>query len=202
MHTGIIHYIINNLVIYQIGKIIEEEYGHVKMLLLYIISGIYGWILSSIFLFNSISVGSSPAIFGILGALFADLLHNYNDLKNAKKWFMNMILNLIFSIIISLNPYIDNWSHIGGLISGFLFGCIFYLKKKNTTKYSNYIKYLSMILLISIFIISINSLHKLDIKAFIPYKWYDNINCVDIGLWDCTCKAMNIKTNQQIDIHC
>ncbi len=202
LHLGLFHLLINNLAIYKLGFMIEETFGKVKLLIIYLVSGIYGWIMSSIFLYNVTGVGSSPAIFGLLGALFADIVHNHQEINKVKTYSFGLIINAIICFVLSLMPYVDNWSHIGGCISGFLCGLIILNKPKYQTNYTIIIKILAMISLIILFIVSIIALYNVKLDLFASYQWYDRFNCIETKWWSCKCKAMNLYTHEIIDIHC
>ena len=69
LHIGIWHLLCNMYSLYIIGKEIENLYGKSKYLVIYVLSGLCGSILSIAFSHNTISAGASGAIFGLLGAL-------------------------------------------------------------------------------------------------------------------------------------
>ena len=54
----------------------------VRVGLIYLVSGFGGSILSSLFLQESISVGASGALFGLLGAMLSELLTNWTIYAN------------------------------------------------------------------------------------------------------------------------
>ena len=69
LHIGIMHLLCNMYSLYIIGKEVENVFGKWKYLVIYILSGIAGSILSLAFNHNTICAGDSGAIFGLLGAL-------------------------------------------------------------------------------------------------------------------------------------
>lgn len=54
----------------------------VRIGVIYLLSGIGGSILSSLFVRNSISVGASGALFGLLGSMLSELLTNWTIYSN------------------------------------------------------------------------------------------------------------------------
>lgn len=50
--------------------------------IIYLLSGFGGSVLSALFIRNSISVGASGALFGILGAMLAELITNWSIYTN------------------------------------------------------------------------------------------------------------------------
>ena len=119
LHIGIFHLICNMYSLYAIGKEVENLYGKLKFLIIYILSGICGSILSLAFNENTISAGASGAIFGLLGALlyFGYYYRTYLGATIKSSVLPVIILNLIIGF---LNPGIDNSAHIGGLVAGVL----------------------------------------------------------------------------------
>ena len=88
-----------------------------------------GSVFSIVFLENSLSVGASGAIFGLMGALLYFGYHYRLYLSNALtgQLIPIIILNLILGFI---STGIDNAAHIGGLIGGYLSTMIVGLKYK------------------------------------------------------------------------
>ena len=118
LHAGIIHIACNMYSLYIIGTQLESFYGKIRYLIIFLISGICGSILSLAFSStNTISIGASGAIFGLLGSIVYFGYHYRVYLGNIlKKQIIPIItLNLLIGFIIS---GIDNFAHIGGLIGG------------------------------------------------------------------------------------
>ncbi len=116
LHIGILHLLFNMYALYIIGAQIENFYGKVKYLIIYLGSAIFGSLLSICF-HDGISAGASGAIFGLLGAILYFGYHYRLYLGNVlqSQIIPIIILNLFLGFI---TPGIDNACHIGGLISG------------------------------------------------------------------------------------
>jgi hypothetical protein len=84
------------------------------------ISGVYGYVLSSLCVSTAISCGATGAIFGFLGFLLSDLLASWNQAEHAKRTLAIYITHIILFIGAGLTPFVDNWAHIGGLVMGVL----------------------------------------------------------------------------------
>lgn len=119
LHIGIMHLFCNMYSLLIIGKEIESLFGKCKYLLIYLLSGICGSILSMAFSHNIVSAGASGAIFGLLGAL---LYFGYYYRTYLGATIKRSILPVIgFNLVIGfLSPGIDNAAHIGGLVAGIL----------------------------------------------------------------------------------
>ena len=118
IHHDFLHLIFNSYALYVIGPQIESFYGKTKYLIIYLLSGLFGSLLSMIFL-EGISVGASGAIFGLLGSLLYFGYHYRVYLGGVMK--SQIIPLILINLIIGfLTPEIDNAAHIGGLIGGIL----------------------------------------------------------------------------------
>ena len=127
LHGGIIHLAFNMYALYSIGPQIEELYGRMKYIIIYFLSGIGSSLLSYYMLPNTLSIGASGAIFGLLGALFIFAIKNKNSLKNGAIGNLLMVIGVNLYIGMTL-PNIDNYGHIGGLIVGIIIGGVFWEK--------------------------------------------------------------------------
>ncbi|WP_432408685.1 rhomboid family intramembrane serine protease [Wukongibacter sp. M2B1] len=118
LHSDITHLLFNMYALNIFGKNIELIYGKVKFIIIYIVAGLFGGLGSFIFS-NSVSVGASGAIFGLLGAYLYLYLSNPDAFSS--NYLKNLLailgVNLIFGILVR---NIDNWAHICGLIGGFI----------------------------------------------------------------------------------
>ena len=118
IHIGIIHLAFNLYALWVLGPLTEESLGHRRFFIIYILSGLGGSISS--FLFSpALSAGASGAIFGLLGALL------YYSYKRPALWKSGLGMNLVVVILVNfgfglVQPGIDNFAHLGGLITGTL----------------------------------------------------------------------------------
>ncbi|WP_157453669.1 rhomboid family intramembrane serine protease [Clostridium sartagoforme] len=117
LHGGIMHILFNMSALNIIGKEVEYIYGSKKYILIYILSALSGSLFSYLFNPNSVSVGASGAIFGLLGAMLVFGLKEKN--KIGKQYVKNILETLAINVIIGITiSNIDNYAHLGGLIMG------------------------------------------------------------------------------------
>lgn len=115
-HGGLIHLACNMYSLYIIGNQIETLLGKTKFLIIYFISAISASLLSGL-LTESLSIGASGAIFGLLGALVYFGYHYRLYLGNSLIY--NVIPIIILNLAIGFSiPNVDNFAHIGGLLGG------------------------------------------------------------------------------------
>lgn len=129
LHGGIIHIFFNMSALNIIGREVEAVYGSKRYIAIYVISALGGSVVSYLFKPNSISVGASGAIFGLLGAM---LIFGLKERDKIGKQYMKNILETIgLNVVIGITiPNIDNFAHLGGLILGAITSFILF-KKKN-----------------------------------------------------------------------
>lgn len=120
LHIGILHLVFNMYALYILGKEIENYFGKIKYIFIYLISAVVGSLISLLFISeNTISAGASGAIFGLMGALLY-FGYNYRAMLNnaiTKQILPLIVLNLLIGFIAS---DINNFAHLGGLFGGFI----------------------------------------------------------------------------------
>ncbi len=124
LHANLLHVGLNMLNLAVLGVFLERVVGHLRYLFIYFVTGIVSIIASFYFMPQEISVGASGAIFGLVGAysIFV-LMHRRAFPKHgipALLWLIIVIgVNLGIGLFV---PNVDNYAHIGGLLSGCLLG--------------------------------------------------------------------------------
>ncbi|MED6133663.1 Retinoblastoma-like protein 1 [Stylosanthes scabra] len=128
LHGGVIHLLANMLSLVFIGIRLEQEFGFVRIGLLYVISGFGGSLLSALFINSGISVGASGALFGLLGGMLSELLTNWTIYANKFAAMVTLLVIIVINLAVGILPHVDNFAHIGGFISGFLVGFVFLIR--------------------------------------------------------------------------
>lgn len=119
LHGGLLHIGMNSWVLFDLGAQVEEVYGGVRLIVIYFVATVCGF-LASTFWTSAISVGASAGIFGLIGAMIAlGVRHRGSALGVAIRgmYIRWAVYGLIFGLLPGL--HIDNAAHIGGLASGF-----------------------------------------------------------------------------------
>ncbi|MFX1418565.1 MAG: rhomboid family intramembrane serine protease [Promethearchaeota archaeon] len=131
MHANPTHLISNMFALLLFGATVETNKNITKIqyLIIYFSSGLIGNLFSLFLLpLNSISLGASGAIFGLIGVAFIMVATDYQPLL-----FLSLIY-VFFFILTSFTPGINYWAHLFGLLGGILFG-YFYYKKRRKNKF-------------------------------------------------------------------
>lgn len=133
LHGSISHLFNNMLILYALGDIIEKRLGHLRFGMLYLLSGIGGSICSLCYMSLAdgayVSIGASGAVFGVEGAMVAFIL--LDQIKGKERLgtvtFGRAVLVLCYSLYVGFrSTHVDNYAHIGGVITGFVLGLLLY----------------------------------------------------------------------------
>jgi rhomboid protease GluP len=121
LHGSLLHIGMNSWVLFDLGPAVEGLYGRPKFLVLYVLTGVSGFLASFLWHPNSVSIGASASVFGLIGAM---ITYGYRNRRSVGESARNMyvrwaVYGLMFGFLI---PGLDNAAHIGGLAAGIAFG--------------------------------------------------------------------------------
>ncbi|KAK6926274.1 Peptidase S54, rhomboid domain [Dillenia turbinata] len=202
LHAGLIHLLANMLSLVFIGIRLEQQFGFLRVGLIYLLSGFGGSILSSFFIENYISVGASGALFGLLGAMLSELLTNWSIYSNKAAALITLIFIVAINLAVGILPHVDNFAHIGGFWTGFLLGFVLlprpqfgWLESRNLpadvqvkSKFKPYQYVLwvtSLALLIAGFTVGLVLLFK-GVNGNDHCHWCHYLTCVPTSSWSCS----------------
>jgi rhomboid protease GluP len=120
LHGGLLHIAMNAWVLFDLGAQVEETYGGARLLVVYTLATVGGFLASAYFI-AAISVGASAGLFGLIGAMIAlGVRHESPAMGTAirKLYLRWAIYGLAFGFLPGL--HVDNAAHIGGLAAGFV----------------------------------------------------------------------------------
>jgi membrane associated rhomboid family serine protease len=125
LHGGIVHIGMNMYVLQDVGRGVERMYGTSKFVVIYLLAGLGGSIMSLFFNPEIISVGASGAVFGCFGAFLMIIRGHAASFE--KGYLQAITRSLVFLLAFNLiwgftHKGIDNSAHIGGFITGVLAG--------------------------------------------------------------------------------
>jgi rhomboid protease GluP len=119
LHGGLDHLVGNGVALFILGMVCEHAFGGRQFLVLYVLGGLAGSIVSG-GVSPGPSVGASGAIFGLQGAAIV-LFRQHRDrllLRDRRIGFV-LLLWAIYAIASGLGEsFIDNGAHIGGALGG------------------------------------------------------------------------------------
>jgi rhomboid protease GluP len=118
LHGGILHIGMNSWVLFDLGAQVEEVYGAARMWVIYFVGTVCGFYLSALG-GNTLSVGASAGLMGLIGAMIAFGVHNRAGIGGQIRTMY--IRWAVYILVLGLLPGMrtDNYAHIGGLAGGF-----------------------------------------------------------------------------------
>ena len=121
-HGSVLHVVMNCYAFYSFGKIFEMLSNRAHLAIVFLLSAIGGGILSLIFQPDGVSVGASGGIVGLIGylAVYAFRRRQFISPEFRKSLLINIGFILVYGLV--LYQIIDNFGHIGGLITGAVYG--------------------------------------------------------------------------------
>ena len=124
IHSDVPHLLLDMYALFVFGRIVEGLAGNVRFLAVYLLGGVAGFAVSLLANPAAYSVGSSAAIFALMGYTLNHRLRNL-----PRRW---LPIDTAFAQIFGINlvmglsvPNIDQFAHAGGLAGGFLLGVVF-----------------------------------------------------------------------------
>lgn len=128
LHAGLLHIFFNLLWVRQLAPACAEIYGAARMVIIYTVASVVGFLFSSCALFapgifrfllggghpQGITVGASAAVFGLLGALI-HYGRKGSSAVSGQAWTYALFL-FLFGIFMR---GVDNWAHLGGFVGGY-----------------------------------------------------------------------------------
>jgi membrane associated rhomboid family serine protease len=193
LHSGAIHCVMVLMVQYYCGRNIEIQAGFLRTFLIYFISGIGGNLISGIFSPRSVSLGADPAVYGLLAVMYVELFQAWQVVPKAWLQCVKLTVIIALSMLIGTLPYVDNWSHVGGLAFGFVSGVIFlpYITfGKWDARRKKVLLYVCIPLLLVMILLAFLTFYVITDSAFCPIvdgvntcgyfnciQWHESIDC-------------------------
>jgi rhomboid protease GluP len=128
LHGGIFHILFNMIAFRQIAPFVLREYGINRMVIIYTLSGVIGFLVSY-FAGIPFTIGASAAVCGLIGATLyygksRGGLYGQTIFKQIGGW----VLGIFFFGL--LMPGINNWGHGGGILAGAVLGVLLGYKER------------------------------------------------------------------------
>lgn len=125
LHGNLLHVVFNMMWVRDLGPAVADVYGAGRMVIIYTVAGIFGFLLSSVAAMYlpplpllrgaQFTLGASASIFGLLGALVYYGRRTGSHLVRSQAVRYAVILG-VFGLIF---PGIDNFAHAGGFLGGY-----------------------------------------------------------------------------------
>jgi len=133
LHGSLIHVALNTLALYQLGRIIEDWYGGSTVIMLHLLFGLAGSLIS-LWLHRMmpgriVQVGGSGAIFGYCAFLLVATY--FDDHEDSPALFKSLAFALLLGFAMGHLLGADNAAHLGGALAGAIVGTVDYVFKRD-----------------------------------------------------------------------
>jgi rhomboid protease GluP len=119
LHMGIFHIGMNLWCLFDLGPMAESLFTKSKFIVLYLVTGVVGFLFSQWWSPYGMSAGASGAILGLVGVLIGASFHHGGVGRTYRAQLWRWV---IYIFIFGLFFPVDNAAHLGGLASGLLLG--------------------------------------------------------------------------------
>lgn len=131
IHADIAHIAGNMLFLLIFGLRGEEMFSLPEYLSIYFLGGLTGNLFSLLLLpLDTISVGASGAIFAMFGAAVIYARRSF------RQSIIGALIYAFFLLFLSSGAGVNNFAHIGGLVTGLLIGYLLATRRKPETQYT------------------------------------------------------------------
>jgi rhomboid protease GluP len=129
LHADLQHLMNNMLMLLLVGAVVEYYTGPAFYIFLYILSGLFGNLISMAYELRNglswVSVGASGAIMGLVGFVVVWILVNRKSFIRSRNMLFRLLLLGAFVIqACFFQEGANTAAHLGGFVTGFVFGCI------------------------------------------------------------------------------
>ncbi|XP_031420721.1 inactive rhomboid protein 1 isoform X1 [Clupea harengus] len=177
LHAGILHCLVSVCFQMTILRDLEKLAGWLRISIIYILSGITGNLASAIFLPYRAEVGPAGSQFGILACLFVELFQSWQILASPWRAFAKLLCVVLFLFAFGLLPWIDNFAHLGGFVSGFFLSFAF-LPYISFGRMDMYRKRCQIIVFLAVFVGLFAGLVVLFYVRPIKCEWCELLTCI------------------------
>ena len=122
LHVGLLHILFNLIALRQIAPLVIREFGPHRMVILYFLTGIIGFLVSYL-AGVQLTIGASAAVCGLIGASLyygksRGGIYGQAIYRQIGAWALGIF---IFGLLV---PSINNWGHGGGMVAGAMLGFV------------------------------------------------------------------------------
>lgn len=128
LHAGGEHLLNNMFMLGILGYQIEKNYGSIRYILTYFVSGIGGAVLSALFEMQmgeaAVCIGASGAVFGIFGAMLIMIFKNRRQMGEVSA--LRLLILFVLMVFGNMEEGVDWMAHLGGALLGVVMAFILY----------------------------------------------------------------------------
>ncbi|KAJ4704663.1 Rhomboid-like protein [Melia azedarach] len=226
LHGGVFHIVANMLSLLVIGIRLEQEFGFVRVGLLYIISG-FGEVCFQRFSYSQISLLVLLVHFlDYLEACFqnSSLTGQYMLIRDFQvAALLTLVIIIAINLAVGILPHVDNFAHIGGFASGFLLGFVFLIRPQfgwvaqrygpagySSSSRPKFKIYQCVLWIVSLILVIVGLTVGLilllrGVDANDHCSWCHYLSCVPTSSWSCKTEpasCLSTQTGTQLNVTC
>ena len=124
LHAGLLHIGMNLWCLFDLGPTVESLFSTPKFLVLYLVTGVVGFIFSFFWSPMGLSIGASGAVLGLIGVLIGATFHHGQLGRDYRSQLWRWVVYIFAIGLIGgfFGMGTDNAAHLGGLVSGLALG--------------------------------------------------------------------------------
>jgi rhomboid protease GluP len=156
VHGSLLHILFNMLWVRQLAPAIEELYGPARLVVIFTIAGVAGFLASTLF-GQPYTIGASGAVFGLLGAIVA-FGHRRGGMFGSMIFRQYGQWALVLFVFGFIMPGVDNFAHAGGFVGGLLAGLVLSLaERRQETGADHLLAAAAALLTVAAFVLALTS---------------------------------------------
>jgi rhomboid protease GluP len=129
VHFGLLHIGFNMMALWDLGRVIEQRLGSARFVLIFIATGVLGFVVSDVWYEYSgkaaVTGGASGGLFGLVAALVG-----YLYAARDPAWKQLAVRVIIYAAIFAFAFPVNNAAHAGGFVVGLGLGYLFYKERR------------------------------------------------------------------------
>lgn len=179
LHAGLLHCLVSVIFQMTVLRDLEKLAGWLRISIIYLLSGVTGNLASAIFLPYRAEVGPAGSQFGILACLFVELFQTWQILEKPWRAFSKLLAVSVFFFSFGFLPWIDNFAHVCGFVSGFFLSFAF-LPYISFGRSDTFRKRLQVCIFLLVFLGLLSSLAVLFYVFPFKCDWCEYLTCIPI----------------------
>ncbi|KAI9331240.1 hypothetical protein DFJ73DRAFT_899423, partial [Zopfochytrium polystomum] len=184
LHGGVLHLALNLLFQVRTGFQMERDFGGWRIGVIYVVSGIGGFVFGGNYGGLTPSVGCSGALFGLVACLLIDLIQNWSLIIQPKRELAKLVFTLLLSFFLGTLPFVDGFAHLGGFFCGLLAGLAFMPTihySKRDGRWKLLMRVLAVPALVAVFVMMLRGFY--DDAARTGCVWCRYLSCIPGMPW-------------------
>jgi len=133
LHANWLHIGMNGAALWLFGSAVEKVMGRWRFLVIFLVAGSLGNLVSALGAHYDVSIGASGGAFGVIGAFAVATYHLRSPLYHAMRRQLLIFIGLMVAAdltISALEPQVDNMAHIGGFVAGIALAALLYPRRR------------------------------------------------------------------------